>query len=112
MGGITALGESWADIEKRLRAKKNVVRHIDGWENFVDLHSRLGARIDHFEIPAHYPRRMRNMGRVAILSVRASELALADAGLLNDPRITDGRMGVAYGSSFGSADPLPAFGKL
>ena len=42
------------------------------------------------------------MGRVALLAVRATEMALADAGLLDEPSVRDGRMGVAYGSSAGS----------
>jgi 3-oxoacyl-[acyl-carrier-protein] synthase II len=37
---------------------------------------------------------------------------LADAGLLDDPSIKDGRMGVAYGSSSGSVAPIRAFGKM
>ena len=44
--------------------------------------------------------------------VRASELALADAGLLGDPTIADGRMGIAYGSSSGSIEPVRVFGAM
>lgn len=113
MGGLTALGDRWSDIETRLRARQNAVRQMPEWDHFVDLHTRLGAPIDGFEAPAHYPRRtVRSMGRVALLSVRATESALADAGLLEDASIQDGRMGVAYGSSFGSADPVRAFGDM
>ena len=52
------------------------------------------------------------MGRVALLAVRASELALADAGLLDDPMIKSGRMGVAYGSSAGSTPASGDFGSM
>ena len=52
------------------------------------------------------------MGRVSLYSVRASELALADAGLAGDASIADGRMGVAYGSSSGSVEPIRAFGTM
>jgi 3-oxoacyl-[acyl-carrier-protein] synthase II len=55
---------------------------------------------------------VRSMGRVSLLSVRASEMALADAGLLDDPAIRDGRMGVAYGSSSGSIEPVKVFSKM
>jgi 3-oxoacyl-[acyl-carrier-protein] synthase II len=113
MGGLTALGERWEDIEARLRARKNAVRRMPEWDHFVDLHTRLGAPVDGFEAPVHYPRRtVRSMGRVALLSVRATELALANAGLRDDPTIRDGRMGIAYGSSFGSAEPVQAFGQM
>ena len=80
---------------------------------FHDLEHRLGAPIDDFCAPPHYPRKMvRSMGRVALLAVRASELALSDAGLLDDPSIQDGRMGIAYGSSSGSVDPVRIFGHM
>jgi 3-oxoacyl-[acyl-carrier-protein] synthase II len=46
------------------------------------------------------------------LAVRAAELALADAALLGDPGITDGRMGVACGSSVGSTAEIRAFGNM
>ncbi len=52
------------------------------------------------------------MGPVSLYSVRASELALTDAGLADDLTIKDGRMGVAYGSSSGSVQPIRAFGKM
>ena len=46
------------------------------------------------------------------MAVRASEMALLDAGLLDDPSIRDGRMGIAYGSSAGSVDPVRVFGRM
>ncbi|WP_312154917.1 beta-ketoacyl-ACP synthase, partial [Pseudomonas sp.] len=45
-------------------------------------------------------------------AVAAAERALADAGLLDDPSIRDGRMGVACGSSAGSTDEIKAFGNM
>jgi 3-oxoacyl-[acyl-carrier-protein] synthase II len=113
MGGITALGDSWEAIEARLRAGRNAVRRMPEWDGFEMLHTRLGAPIDDFRAPEHYPRKMaRSMGRVSLFAVRASEMALADAGLLGDPCIRDGRMGVAYGSSAGSQEPVKVFGRM
>lgn len=113
MAGITSLGDTWATIEAALRAGRTGIRYMADWERFVDLHTRLGGPVEGFAAPPHYPRRtVRSMGRVALLSVRASELALADAGLLGDPTIRDGRMGIAYGSSSGSAEPIRAFGEM
>lgn len=113
MAGITSLGDTWSTIEAALRAGRTGIRYMADWERFVDLHTRLGGPVEGFAAPPHYPRRtVRSMGRVALLSVRASELALADAGLLGDPTIRDGRMGIAYGSSSGSAEPIRAFGEM
>jgi len=113
MGGVTALGDQWDSIESALRAGRNAVRRMPEWDFYDALHTRLACPIPGFAMPAHYPRKKsRSMGRVALLAVRASELALSDAGLLDDRSIADGRMGVAYGSSSGSIEPIRAFGVM
>ncbi len=113
MAGITALGDNWERIESNLRLGRNAVRRMSEWNYFDTLNTRLGAPIEDFQTPAHYPRKMiRSMGRVSLLAVRASEMALIDAGLLDDPAIRDGRMGIAYGSSSGSVDPIRIFGHM
>lgn len=113
MAGITSLGDTWPTIEANLRAGRTGIRRMADWDRFGDLNTRLAGPVEDFVTPSHYPRRMvRSMGRVALLSVRASEMALADAGLLDDPGIRDGRMGVAYGSSAGSVEPVRAFGQM
>jgi 3-oxoacyl-[acyl-carrier-protein] synthase II len=51
------------------------------------------------------------MGRVAMLAVRASELALADAGLLDDPLLSSGEVGVSYGSTSGSPPAMEIYAR-
>jgi 3-oxoacyl-[acyl-carrier-protein] synthase II len=110
MGAVTALGSDWSTVRARLRAGANAVRYMTEWDAMTDLATRLGAPIDGFAPPAHWSRKqLRSMGRVSQLAVRASELALADAGLLEDPSIRDGRMGVACGSSVGSTPDIRHF---
>jgi 3-oxoacyl-[acyl-carrier-protein] synthase II len=112
MGGITALGDNWAAVEARLREGGNAVRRIPDWERFEGLNTRLAAPVD-FAPPAHYPRKtVRSMGRVSLLAVRATEMALERAGLLGHPIISGGDTGIAYGSSSGSVEPVRAFGKM
>jgi 3-oxoacyl-[acyl-carrier-protein] synthase II len=113
MGGITALGESWAAIEQNLRARVSGIRRMPEWDRYADLNCRIGGPVRDFTLPPHYSRkRTRSMGRVALLATRASELALIDAGLLDDPEIKTGVMGVAYGSSTGSTDAVRDFGMM
>jgi len=113
MAGISALGDSWETTQQRLRAGKNAVSRIAEWEAFEMLNTRLGAPIEDFEVPAYYPRKLvRSAGRVSLLAVRASEMALIEAGLLGEPSLQDGRAGVAYGSSLGSLEPIRIFGKM
>ncbi len=113
IGGVTSLGDSWPEIEKQLRARKNAVQRMNEWDRYEMMHTRLAAPVKHFEAQTYYPRKMtRSMGRVSLLALRATELALQQAGLRNDPEISDGRMGIAYGSSSGSVDPVRAFGQM
>jgi 3-oxoacyl-[acyl-carrier-protein] synthase II len=114
MGGVTALGNTWREVEERLRALKNAVKRMPEWDRHGELlHTRLAAPIEGFEPQAHYPRKMtRSMGRVSLLALRATELALAQAGLDGDACLADGRTGIAYGSSSGSVDPVRVFGQM
>ena len=113
MAGITALGERWAAIEAALRRGANGVRRMSEWARYESLHTRLGAPVDDFKVPVHYPRKqIRSMGRVSLLAVRATEMALVEAGLHEDVSVRDGRMGVAYGSSAGSVAPVQVFGNM
>ena len=107
MGGVTALGSEWSEIQSAIEQGRNAVRRMPEWDYFDTLHARLACPLPAFTTPPEYPRKKtRSMGPVSVYAVRASELALADAGLSGDTSIADGRMGVAYGSSSGSVQPL------
>ncbi len=113
MGGITALGDSWTQIESKLRANASGIAHMPEWDRFIGLNTRLGGPILDFKTPPHYTRKVtRTMGRVSLLATRATEFALEDAGLLNEPEIRTGAMGVAYGSCTGSTDAIRDFGAM
>lgn len=110
MAGVTALGSSWPAIHARLRNRANVTRYMADWERYADLNTKLAAPVEGFEPPAHWTRKqMRGMGRVSQLAVRASELALTHAGLLGDPVLRSGRIGVACGSCVGSTPDIKDF---
>lgn len=113
IGGVTPLGHDWTTIEARLRQFRNAVRRMHEWDYFDALNGRLGCPVDDFSVPSTWSRKhVRSMGRVAQLAVAASERALDDAGLLGNTEITDGRMGVAYGSSGGSIEPAKTIGRM
>ncbi|WP_273021515.1 beta-ketoacyl-ACP synthase [Rheinheimera sp.] len=113
MSVITALGDSWADFKQQLCQGKNAVCVMPQWDKFSNMSTRLAAPVQHFQRPEHYSRKMvRSMGRVSLMATRATELALEAAGLLQHPALTDGRCGIAYGSSTGSTDPILAFGRM
>jgi 3-oxoacyl-[acyl-carrier-protein] synthase II len=102
MAGLCALGQDWATVREGLRSGASGVTRIAGWEEVEGLRTRLGAPLD-FRAPSHYPRKkVRGMGRVALMAARATELALDEAGLRDAPALGDGRTGLAYGSTSGS----------
>ncbi|MGL6259486.1 beta-ketoacyl-ACP synthase [Vibrio sp. WXL210] len=113
MAGVTSLGESLDSVWEKLRQYKNGVVTMDEWDKYDGLQTRLAAPIQSFELPKHYTRkRIRSMGRVSLLSTRASEYALENAGLLGEDVLTDGSTGIAYGSSTGSTGPVSAFATM
>lgn len=113
IGGITAFGRDWQSIQAAFKAEKNAVKYMDWHERFPELEAQLGAPIENYTPPKHWTRKqLRSMGRVSYLCVDAAEQALADAGLLGDESITDGRMGVACGSSSGSTKDIGDVGEL
>ncbi|VVP89628.1 beta-ketoacyl-ACP synthase [Pseudomonas fluorescens] len=113
MAGITSLGSDWATIAGNFAANRSGIRRMDEWDRFTELNTRLAGPIDDFKVPSHWTRKqLRSMGRVSRLAVGAAEQALADAGLLGNELIKDGRMGVACGSSTGSTDEIKAFGNM
>lgn len=110
MGAVTALGDNWPAFAQALKSGTSAIRCLEDWATYKDLNTNLAGPIEDFVVPAHYSRKkIRSMGRVALLSTRATELALADAGLLDDPLIQSGIMGIAYGSSTGSTDATRDF---
>jgi 3-oxoacyl-[acyl-carrier-protein] synthase II len=115
LGGITPLGSQGAEIEQRLRSCKNAVRVMTEWQSIQGLNTCLGAPAVDFDLPPErYTRKAtRSMGRVALLACRATEFALADAGLLDDQvLLSSGRVGVSYGSSAGAMEAIADFGRM
>lgn len=113
MGGVSPIGTSWDTIKDSLRQGRSGVQRIPEWSEYEGLQTNLAAPCRDFSIPKSYDRKKtRSMGRVALLAARASELALADAGLLGSDEIQDGRMGVSYGSSSGSPDAILPHARL
>ncbi len=113
MGGVTSLGQNWETVKAGLLAHRNAVRRMHEWDDIEGLNARLGAPVLDFTLPEHYTRkRIRSMGRVSLLSTRATELALEQAGLIDDPVIKSGRTGIAYGSCTGSTRAVADFGEM
>lgn len=113
MAGICPLGSDWETVAANLKSCQNKVRYMTEWDGYSGLHTRLASPVEGFERPAHYKRKqVRSMGKVALMATVATENALSDAGLLDDPSIKSGKMGVSYGSSSGSTNAILDFGNM
>src|SRR5881628_3580742 len=110
MAGLCPLGSDWPTVRTGLRAGRSGVRVMREWDAYEGLDTRLGAPVLEFSVPSHYTRKkVRSMGRVALLATRATELALADAGLAGSSILTDGSTGIAYGSTSGSPPAMEIY---
>jgi 3-oxoacyl-[acyl-carrier-protein] synthase II len=107
-GVVSALGSDWQTILAKLKEGKNCVRRMDEWDKYQRMNTRLAAPVD-FEVPDYPRKKIRGMGKVALLALGATENALAMASFADAPELSQGRCGVAYGSSMGSIDSLLGF---
>lgn len=113
MAGITSLGETADQIFAQFEQGKSGIRYMPEWEVFSDLRSKLAGPVESYTVPKHFNRKVtRSMGRVAVMSTVCAEKALEDAALLNDPILSSGQTGVAFGSSAGSVDAIREFGSM
>jgi 3-oxoacyl-[acyl-carrier-protein] synthase II len=113
MAGISPIGNDWAAVRQRLGEFRNAVVHMDDWSDYEGLNTRLGAPAAPFELTERYNRKaIRSMGRVALMATRATELALADAGLLDHALLKGGDLGVSFGSSAGTPSAIGDFGRM
>lgn len=113
MAGLSSLGHDWESIRENVLAGRSGIQRLDEFARYDGLNTNLGAPIDDFELPGHYTRkRIRSMGRVSMFSTTTTERALQQAGLLGDPIVSSGEMGIAYGSSSGSPPAIAEFGAM
>ncbi|MES2018975.1 MAG: beta-ketoacyl-ACP synthase [Pseudomonadota bacterium] len=113
MAGISPLGNDWSAISAQLKAYRNAVSRMDDWADYEGLNTQIGALAAPFALSERYNRKaIRSMGRVAVMGTRATEMALQDAGLLDDPLLTSGKMGISFGSSAGTMLAILDFGRM
>ena len=112
MAGLSPIGNSWKEVRESLQTGRSGVVRMDVWDGIAGLRTRVGAPVENFEAPVDWPRhKTRSMGRDSLLATRASELALADAGLAGHSALGDGRTGVAYGCTQGSPRALEVYAR-
>lgn len=113
MGNISSIGSDWETFRANIEAKRSGIVYMPEWDVYDGLNTRLGGPVQDFEKPKHYTRKKtRSMGKVALMATRAAELAIEDAGLIGDPLLGSGQLGVSFGSSAGSPPAIMDFGSM
>ena len=106
---VSALGSEWPIILKNLKTGKNCIRYMKEWERYKEMNTMLACPVD-FTMPDYPRKKIRGLGRIGQLAIVSADKALLSSGIAaDDPLIKSGRMGVAYGSSMGSIEPLLDF---
>lgn len=114
IGALSPLGHDRDTVISKLRSCTNAVQTIEDWKNIAGLKTRVGCPAAPFTLdPTRYNRKStRSMGRVGILGVRATEIALADAGLSDPEFLRSGDIGIAYGSCSGTPSSVADIAEL
>lgn len=112
--GLSPIGNDWKTVVAALRAGRSGIVAMPEWSKYEGLATQLGGQVPTFTLPEHFTRkRTRSMGRVSLMAVLSAERALAQAGVeRDDPILTSGKVGVAYGSSTGSTDAVMDFAQM
>lgn len=109
-GMLTELGRTWSEALASLKTGKNKIQYMKSWDSFPRMNTRLACPYTG-ELPKFPRKKVRGMGRVALLSLVATDDALRMANLIDSQGNTSeelhsGRTGIAYGSCMGSMDAL------
>lgn len=108
LGIASPIGNSLAEVEQSLRTMRHGIMNMPAWDSCPHLRTRLGGAVTGVERSAFPRKAVRTMGRVGVLSLFATDQAIADAKLLPEA-LRSGRTGLAYGSTHGSSSEQEIF---
>ncbi|MCP4666130.1 MAG: beta-ketoacyl-[acyl-carrier-protein] synthase family protein [Deltaproteobacteria bacterium] len=101
MGAVSPFGKGVDILMESLIQGKSAVKAVTGLEKFGGLRTRVAALVPALD-PKEIPRKFRRtMSKMSVFATLACQEALDQAGLSKE-RLSDGKMGVAIGSSVGS----------
>ncbi|MEZ4426805.1 MAG: beta-ketoacyl-ACP synthase [Nannocystaceae bacterium] len=108
-GLASPIGVTLDEAAAALRAGVSGIRTMPDWDRIGELRTRLAGAVPELDLRRDHPRKkLRSMGRVALLAAHASVEATRMAGL-DDALLTSGRTGLAFGSTSGSSAALERF---
>jgi 3-oxoacyl-[acyl-carrier-protein] synthase II len=105
IGVVSPLGSGVPALVQGIEAGRSAVRRMEGWEQYIGLHSLVGAPAEITDEKRIPRQKRRSMGRMSIFAAQAADEAIADAGIdlsKEDPW----RVGCVIGSTMGSAKSI------
>jgi 3-oxoacyl-[acyl-carrier-protein] synthase II len=105
IGVVSPFGNGLTALMKGIEEGRSAVRRMEGWDQYIGLHSLVGATVD-IQDEKRIPRqKRRSMGRMSIFAAQAADEAIADAGIsLAGEDLW--RIGCVIGSTMGSAKSI------
>ena len=110
LGLCSPIGNSLDEVATALAEERHGIARMADWDRVGQLATRLAAPVHGVERSDFPRKKIRTMGRVALLAAYASDRALHDAGLA-DIDLSSGRVGLAYGSTHGSTSELETYAR-
>lgn len=109
IGIVSPIGNTSGIVADALANNVSGIRQMPEWHQVKGLRCLVAGKVDGTD-PKRIPRNYRRtMGRVAVLGSLAALDAVASAGLDSEQQLASPRIGVAMGSTTGSAAALETF---
>lgn len=108
MGLCSPIGNELDEVLVALQSGRGGIRAVPEWPQRYQMNTGVAGLVEGVERKLYPRRKIRTMGRVALLAAFASERAVAHAGL-DAARVGDGRVGLAYGSTHGSSSETESY---
>ena len=105
VGVVSPFGNGLAALMKGIEEGRSAVQRMEGWEQYIGLHSLVAAPVtiqDEKRIPRQ---KRRSMGRMSIFAAQAADEAIADAGIVL-AKENLWKVGCVVGSTMGSAKSI------
>ncbi len=105
MGMISPLGCTEDTIMDKLRSRTNATAEYQELYEYKNMNCKMAAMVTD-PLPELPRKKARGLGRIGKLAVAATQEALSDSGLSDDPVIHETCTGIAYGSCGGTMSGL------
>ncbi len=105
IGVVSPFGKGFSALMKGIEESRSAVRRMEGWDQYIGLHSLVGAPVDLRDEKLIPRQKRRSMGRMSIFAAQAADEAMADSGITLAGE-NPWRVGCVIGSTMGSAKSI------